>query len=215
MRPIKIPVIIISIFLFHAGTYAGTDALNNLKAINVNIKVYDRVGRGLNKTSVKASLLKHIKAEFAGKFKKGRGVKLSTSAITMLQIKITVDGNKQRKEYNITTEAILKHGESEWHKQVTDYWDKQKNAVSIKLAEDLVKKATRVVRLRGAIVGLGRSISEIEKIDQENLKEDKATLANAEKQLAEEKRKSKLTHTIKQTLTNIASGFYSDYVRAN
>lgn len=58
--------VILFLFLLLIGTpvYAGEGAfaLNNLKAVNVNINIHDRVGRGLNKTSVKADLLKHIKA---------------------------------------------------------------------------------------------------------------------------------------------------------
>lgn len=209
--------VIIFIFVLLTGTsvYAGADALSDLKAVNVNVTVYDKVGRGLNKTTVKNNLLKHIKNELTEKFKKGRGIRLSNSATTTLQIKITIDGDKQKKEYNITTEAVLKRAESEWRKQVTDHWDKKKNIGPIKKAENavmLIKRELKDDQLSYQEIMVVDSIREYFK---DEVEDGKIVLARAEKQLTEAKKRVKITYTIKQTLTNIASGFFNDYMRAN
>lgn len=212
----KTTVIILSIFLFCTTAHAGDGALNNLKAINVNVNIHDRMGKGLNKTSVKADILKHAKAAFAENFKRGGGLRITPSASTTIVIKIVIDGNKQRKEYKVTADATLKRGGAEWHKQAIGYWDKEKHKTSIKAAKDAVEEAEKDLegeQLYHRETGAYSAWVQYEtKRDVDDAEKD---LGKAEKRLSEEKKKRNVIYTIKQTLTNIASGFYGDYLQAN
>lgn len=203
--------------LYNTG-YANSDiaALGNLKGVYVYLEIYDKTPQGMTIPRLnKNSLIKHVQKQLENSIGRERNIRLSQTVLDPhLVIDITIKGNYKEKKYYITTNASMKQNVAEWHVQTTDYWDKQKNIGPVRTAEKAIKKAERDLKYHQLSLNESLSIYYTDSTRyfyQSEIEMYKAALDKAEKQLAVAKKNYGISYTIKQTLTNMTSSFFTDY----